>query len=203
MSHKAAEKPKLRRTPHEEVGPMYPVIKPVDRGYDLTVNPKTGERAAGQILYLSGCVLDTDGNAIVGARVELWQTNMHGRYAHPADPNPAALDGNFEGFGSTLSDGGGRYAFKSIKPAAYPASAPGWWRPPHIHFDVQTDYNRLFTQMYFPGDPLNDKDLLIARHRAIGDGELVIAKPAPLLAKAEPGAIALTFDLVLNARRSL
>ena len=69
MSHKAAEKPKLRRTPHEEVGPMYPVIKPVDRGYDLTVNPKTGERAAGQILYLSGRVLDTDGNAIVGARV--------------------------------------------------------------------------------------------------------------------------------------
>ena len=42
MSHRA-EKPKLRRTPHEEVGPMYPVQKPVDRGYDLTVNPANGK----------------------------------------------------------------------------------------------------------------------------------------------------------------
>ena len=37
MSHQATVKPKLRRTPHEEVGPNYPVIKPIDRGYDLTL----------------------------------------------------------------------------------------------------------------------------------------------------------------------
>ena len=45
MSHQATVKPKLRRTPHEEVGPNYPVIKPPDRGYDLTVHPRNGERA--------------------------------------------------------------------------------------------------------------------------------------------------------------
>ena len=94
MSHQAVAKPKLRRTPHEEVGPMYPVVKPVDRGFDLTVNPANGEQAKGQVVYLSGRVLDTTGAPIAGAHVELWQTNMHGRYDHPADPNPAPLDGN-------------------------------------------------------------------------------------------------------------
>jgi protocatechuate 3,4-dioxygenase beta subunit len=200
MSHQAVAKPKLRRTPHEEVGPMYPVVKPADRGYDLTINPANGEKADGQVVYLSGRVIDTNGNPIAGAHVELWQTNMHGRYDHPADPNPAPLDENFEGFGTAVTDADGRYAFKTIKPAPYPASAPGWWRPPHIHFDVQTDYSRLCTQMYFPGEPLNDEDLLIARHRKLGDGELIVAKPEALPPGAEAGAVALTFDLVLNAR---
>ncbi|HYS47152.1 MAG TPA: protocatechuate 3,4-dioxygenase [Xanthobacteraceae bacterium] len=199
MSHQAIVKPKLRRTPHEEVGPMYPVVKPVDRGYDLTINPKRGERANGQVIYLSGRVIDTNGDPIAGARVELWQTNMNGRYDHPADPNPAPLDENFEGFGTAITGADGRYAFKTVRPA-YPASAPGWWRPPHIHFDVLTGYSRLCTQMYFPGEPLNDEDLLIARHRKLGDGELIVAKPAPPPPGAEPGAIALTFDLILNAR---
>jgi len=200
MSHQAAVKPKLRRTPHEEIGPNYPVLKPADRGYDLTINPKNGERAKGQVLYLSGRVIDTNGEPLAGARVELWQTNMHGRYDHPADPNPAPLDQNFEGFGTAITGTDGRYAFKTIKPAPYPASAPGWWRPPHIHLDVMTDYNRMCTQMYFPDEPLNDEDLLIARHRKLGDGELIVAKPAPLPQGAEPDAVALTFDLILNAR---
>jgi protocatechuate 3,4-dioxygenase beta subunit len=78
MSHLAKNKPTLRRTPHEEVGPMYPVQKPADRGYDLTLNPKNGKRASGQILYLSGRVLNTHGEPIAGARVELWQTNEQG-----------------------------------------------------------------------------------------------------------------------------
>ncbi|MEA2977933.1 MAG: protocatechuate 3,4-dioxygenase, beta subunit [Alphaproteobacteria bacterium] len=200
MSHQATTQPKLRRTPHEEVGPNYPIEKPPDRGYDLTINPRTGERAEGQILYLSGRVINTHGVPIPGAQIEIWQANKHGRYAHPADPNPAPLDLNFESFGATVSDPEGRWKFKTIKPAAYPASSPGWWRPPHIHFDVRTDYNRLCTQMYFPGEPLNDVDFLIARHRKLGDGEYIVAKPAPLPEGAEPDAIALTFDLVLNAR---
>ncbi len=106
---------------------MYPVQKPVDRGYDLIVNPANGARAEGQIVHLTGRVLDTNGAPVPGARVELWQTNRHGRYRHPADPNPAPLDENFDGFGSTLADAEGRWKFKTIKPAAYPASAPGWW----------------------------------------------------------------------------
>jgi protocatechuate 3,4-dioxygenase beta subunit len=126
MSHQAVAKPKLRRTPHEEVGPMYPVVKPADRGFDLTVNPANGETAKGQVVYLSGRVLDTTGAAIAGAHVELWQTNMHGRYDHPADPNPAPLDENFEGFGTAVTGADGRYAFKTIKPAAYHGSGPGW-----------------------------------------------------------------------------
>ena len=162
MSHQAVAKPKLRRTPHEEVGPMYPVVKPADRGFDLTVNPANGEKAKGEVVYLSGRVLDTTGAPIAGAHVELWQTNMHGRYDHPADPNPAPLDENFEGFGTAVTGGDGRYAFKTVKPAASPASAPGWWRPPHIHYWVRkANYRDLVTQLYFRGDPHQRDDQFI------------------------------------------
>jgi len=39
-------------------------------------------------------------------------------------------------------------------------------RPPHLHFEVTGKINRLITQMYFPGEPLNDKDLLLQNIRA-------------------------------------
>ena len=141
-------------------------------------------------------VIDTTRAPIAGAHVELWQTNMHGRYDHPADPNPAPLDENFEGFGSAVTDAEGRYAFKTIKPAAYPASAPGWWRPPHIHFDVETDYSRLCTQMYFPGETLNDKDLLLQNIRANRDG--VIAKVLPPTSDVESDSLIVMWDIVLD-----
>ena len=35
-------------------------------------------------------------------------------------------------------------------------------RAPHIHFDVLGRSNRLVTQMYFAGEPLNDTDRFLA-----------------------------------------
>src|SRR5262249_57882307 len=114
------------------------------------------------------------------------------------DPTRATLAENVEGFASAVTGGEGLYAFKPVNPAASPASAPGWWRPPHIHFDVLSDYSRLCTQMYFPGEKLNDEDFLIARHRKLGDGELIVAKPGPLPAGARPDALSPTLSFIPN-----
>jgi protocatechuate 3,4-dioxygenase beta subunit len=44
-----------------------------------------------------------------------------------------------------------------------------WVRPPHIHYKVsRRGYKELITQMYFDGDPLNDKDRLF---KAVPEGE--------------------------------
>jgi len=47
-----------------------------------------------------------------------------------------------------------------VKPGAYPAGA-NRIRPPHIHFEVHGKFDRLITQMYFPGEPLNAADPLL------------------------------------------
>jgi protocatechuate 3,4-dioxygenase, beta subunit len=185
----------LKRTPGEILGPFYPVIKRVDQAADLTVIPGKPGRAAGQIIYVMGRILNVDGQPVRGARVELWQANTYGRYTHPSDTNPAPLDPSFEGFAVQSTDAEGRYRFKTIKPGAYPATAD-WMRPPHLHFEVTGKINRLVTQMYFPGEPLNDKDILLRQVRANRDG--AIAKVLPPTADVEPDSRIVVWDIVLD-----
>jgi len=50
-------------------------------------------------------------------------------------------------------------------------------RPPHIHFKVsKPGFKELVTQMYFPGQPLNDADLLLMQ-KSDTDGRRMIAEP--------------------------
>src|SRR6266851_3540129 len=80
------------RTPDQILGPFYPVVKPLHQGADLTTIPGRPGRAAGKVIHLSGRVVNPQGQAVQGARVEIWQANTHGRYTHPSDHNPAPLD---------------------------------------------------------------------------------------------------------------
>ena len=185
----------LKRTPGEILGPFYPVLRSVDRTTDLTTVKGKSGRAAGQVIYAMGQVLTVDGQPVKGARVELWQANAHGRYTHPSDTNPAPLDPNFEGFAIQDTDAEGRYRFKTIKPGAYPANS-NWMRPPHLHFDVTGKVNRVITQMYFPGDPLNEKDLLLQSVRANKDG--LIATVLPPTRDLEPDSLLVVWNIVLD-----
>jgi protocatechuate 3,4-dioxygenase beta subunit len=189
----AAEQ-RLQRTPDQVLGPFYPLTKPLDRGADLTTIPGKPGRAQGQVIHLMGRVLDTKGEPVAGARVEIWQANTHGRYTHPSDSNPAPLDPNFEGFGVQITDHEGRYRFKTIKPDGYPTHIPGWKRPPHIHFDVTGKVDKLVTQMYFDGDPLNDKDRLLQSSWA---KEPLIAKLLPPTRDVEPESLLAVWDIVI------
>lgn len=185
----------LKRTPGEILGPFYPVLKRVDQGADLTTIAGKPGRAAGQMIHVMGRVVNVRGQPVQGARIELWQANAHGRYTHPSDTNPAPLDPNFEGFAVQNTDAEGRYRFKTIKPGAYPAT-PNWMRPPHLHFDVTGKINRVVTQMYFPGEPLNDKDLLLQNIRSNKEG--LIAKVLPPTSEVEPDSLIVVWDIVVD-----
>lgn len=185
----------FKRTPLQTLGPFYPVLQPLDQDADLTTIAGKPGRAEGQVIHVMGRVLNLQGQPVQGARVEIWQTNTHGRYNHPSDTNPAPLDPHFEGFAVQTTDVEGRYRFKTIKPAAYPAN-PNWMRPPHIHFDVTGKSNRVITQMYFPGEPLNDKDLLLQEVRANKEG--LMATVLPPTPEVEPDSLIVVWDIVLD-----
>jgi protocatechuate 3,4-dioxygenase beta subunit len=186
----AEQTTKLSRTPPQILGPFYPfMLTPTETG-DLT----SGGQAKGTVLYLSGRVLTEKNEPVADAKVEIWQANAAGRYPHPNDENVAApLDEKFQGFAVTKTDGQGRYAFKTVRPAAYPA-APGRWRPAHIHFSVTAKYEQLVTQMYFKGDQYNESDSWL---NSSSRKDLLITDPTQAEGK-EPGAQAITFDIVLT-----
>lgn len=195
MSEGIALAQTMKRTPGEILGPFYPVIKRIDQGADLTTVPGKAGRAMGQVIHVMGRVFNAEGQPVRGARVELWQANAQGRYTHPSDTNPAPLDPNFEGFAVQNSDAEGRYRFKTIKPGAYPATA-NWMRPPHLHFEVVGKINRVITQMYFPGEALNEKDILLQNIRVNKEG--LIAKVLPPTSDVEPDSLIVVWDIVLD-----
>jgi len=183
-----------RRTAGQALGPFYPLTKPHDSDADLTLIKGHRERAQGQVIYVAGRVLSVAGEPLAGVAIEIWQANTHGRYTHPSDNNPAPLDPNFQGFARLVTDAQGRYRFKTIKPAGYPAG--GFNRPPHIHVDVTGRTNRLVTQMYFAGEPLNDSDSLLASAGENRQSLIVtLERPTPDL---EPDSRVANWDIVLE-----
>jgi protocatechuate 3,4-dioxygenase beta subunit len=158
--------PKLHATPSEIEGPFYPVVQQKDKDFDLTQIQGQAGHAKGRPLWIHGKVLDSEGTPVEDATVDLWQANAAGRYRHPHDSNPAPLDPNFQGWAIVPSGANGEFRFKTILPGSYPASQ-NWKRPPHVHFKVtKKGYVELITQMYFAGEPLNTKDLLLKRKSA-------------------------------------
>ena len=122
------------------------------------------KRALGQLIHLRARVVDEDGAPVSGAVVEVWHCNAAGKYIHANDTNDAPADPNFYGAARLVAGDSGLIELRTIKPAAYPVpDAAGWWRPPHVHFSVwgRVWLSRLVTQMFFPGDPLNDTDAIL------------------------------------------
>ncbi|MBI5258571.1 MAG: protocatechuate 3,4-dioxygenase [Burkholderiales bacterium] len=186
-----------RPTSEQVSGPFYPVRLPADQDADLTVIAGRTARAQGTLVYLSGRVTNVRGEPVPNADIEVWQANAAGRYTHPADDNAQPIDPHFDGYARIRSDADGRYRLKTIKPGAYPA-APGWMRPPHIHFDIRGRHSRLVTQMYFEGEELNAKDRFFDRLSPAGK-EGLLARYGTPSAQHEPNALVAVWNIVLIA----
>ena len=182
----AAAQPTARGPPPLTRGPFYPVVRPLEEDADLTTMIGQRGRAKGVVIDVAGQVVSATGASIPGAVLDLWQANAFGRYRHPDDPSDAPLDPGFQGAALLRADAQGRYRFRTIRPARYGG------RTPHIHFDIRGRRQRLVTQMFFPGEPLNGRDGL---YRALG------AAAAKATARAAPtrsgGPPLFLWDIVL------
>lgn len=206
----------LKRTPaeppvkrHIDLSEMTgPAFAKLPAEADLSLVAPGRPRAIGQLIEVTGYVLDENGEPIVGALIEIWHCNAAGKYIHHNDPSPVPVDPNFNGVGRLMTDAQGRYRLRTIKPAAYavpehsfPGTQKNWWRPPHIHFSLfgATYPSRLVTQMFFPGEPLNPLDLIL---NAIPDESArarLVAGFAPERNTVD-GALGYTHDFVLRGR---
>lgn len=188
----AAPNADRHRTPDQILGPYFPTgLRPIAQG-DLTTVKGADGLAQGEIIEVVGRILNLHGEPIRGAELTIWQANRFGRYTHSNDSNPAPLDPNFVGCADVRSGDNGAYRIKTIKPGAYPAG-PDWMRPPHIHFEVHGQFERLVTQMYFPGEPLNACDRLL---NSAMRPDLLVATAASL--EHRPRHRVLNFDIVLT-----
>lgn len=147
-------------TPSATEGPYYPTpaTRTPDIDNDLVKIKGLVEEAGGEVFTLRGTTTGSDGQPLAGHRIEIWQCDMDGNYMHPRDRRSVNFDQAFQGFGHDITDDGGNYVFRTIKPTIYPG------RTPHIHVKV-FDGNRelLTTQFYIKDDPNNARDGLFNR----------------------------------------
>lgn len=179
-------------TPGQTEGPFYPVALPADMDADLVRVQGQATQAVGHVAHVSGRVLDKHGGIVRGAMVEIWQCDANGVYNHPGDSGQRRRDAAFQGYGRTNVDGSGRYAFRTIRPVAYPG------RTPHIHFKVHAPgVGVLTTQMYVEGEPQNQRDGVLRGIRDPLARQSVVVRLDPA-GDIEAGALKGTFDVVLN-----
>lgn len=123
-------------TPPQTEGPFY--------------TPKTPRRTsllelgiAGTRLVLTGRVLSTDCKPVPPALLDFWQADDRGEYDNAGY--------RLRGHQFTADDGS--YTLETIVPGLYPG------RTRHIHVKVQAPNQPvLTTQLYFPGEPQNQRD---------------------------------------------
>jgi protocatechuate 3,4-dioxygenase beta subunit len=192
------------QTVSEITGPVFGHADIGARDNDLLLNFANGGDPIGERIIVHGRVVDEDGRPVPETLVEIWQANAGGRYRHRNDTYLAPIDPNFGGCGRTLTDAEGRYAFRTVKPGAYPwRNSVNSWRPAHIHFSVfgRSFSQRLITQMYFEGDPLIWRCPIVT---AISDRRAIEQLIAPLdMNAAVPfDCLAYKFDIVLRGRRA-
>jgi protocatechuate 3,4-dioxygenase, beta subunit len=179
-------------TPGQTEGPFYPVEFPPDMDNDLVRVTGQAAQALGQVIHVSGRVLDTRGQPRPGSVVEIWQCDANGIYRHPRAGGQGRIDHAFQGYGRTHVDEQGRYRFRTIRPVPYPG------RTPHIHFAVHVPgQGRLVTQMYIEGEPLNARDGVLNRIRDPQAHRSVIV-PLASGQVPEPGALHGLFDIVVT-----
>lgn len=145
------------RTPSQTVGPFFSIGLQRLVRQDLTAPGVAGKR-----IEIAGRVLDSDGNPVPDAIIEIWQANSQGRYNHPDDTQEKPLESGFLGFGRVATDEDGRFRFVTIQPGQVPGP-DGKLQAPHIAVSVFSRglLRRLVSRIYFPDQPSNAGDCVL------------------------------------------
>jgi len=151
---KATDPDTCKTTPALELGPFPPMKSRSQLDHDVDLTQVTGQSgtAKGELLEVSGRILDDDCKPVEGAIVETWQANHFGKYNHEFNTK-GEHDPNFQGWGQVITNAEGRFSFKTVVPGLYASRAR------HIHYKVsKRGYHEMVTQLYFDGEERNKTD---------------------------------------------
>lgn len=124
----------------QTIGPYWHLLE------DKTWADMTRFGATGEVIEITGRLIDGGGNVVSDACVELWQAS------------PAVSD-VFEGFGRCSTDAEGRFRFKTLKPGPLPGLGNAQ-QAPHVAVTILARglTKGLSTRIYFQGDAGHDTD---------------------------------------------
>ena len=180
----------LVATPRQTSGPFYPLELPLDDDNDLTVVDGASVGATGDIIHVTGVFSASTVRPLKAPGSSCGRLTRLAVTITRSIPAAARSTRASKASATRSHPADGGYRFKTIRPGLYPGRAR------HLHFAVLApDGRELVTQMYFAGEPGNDKDGLL---RSIGDPaqrQSVIVDFAP--AADDPDATLGQFDMVL------
>ena len=168
-----------------------------------------GAGAPGEPLFVQATIRDSDGAAVAGATVDVWQADQDGFYDVQYKDSDA-----LRARGVLTSDAEGRVRFRSVLPVAYPVPTDGPvgqmlvasgrhpWRPAHVPFMIQASgCETLITHVFRDGDPYLDCDVVFGvRASLIGDYRPHAAGTGPHAREVDSPYHTLDFDFVLQRR---
>lgn len=153
------------------LGPFWREDQPLSASGDTLVRSAT----QGPALVVDVRVEDSSGRPVEGAEVDVWHSSPEGLYENQ-DPTQAEMNLR----GRFCTDSGGRFGFKSVKPAGYPIPIDGPvgelvkatgrhnYRPAHLHFMIyKPGFKTLISQIYVPNDDYIDSDVQFGVTRAL------------------------------------
>jgi hydroxyquinol 1,2-dioxygenase len=121
----------------------------------------------GEPMLVQGRILDTSGNPIAHAKIDVWQANDEGFY----DVQQKGLQPDFNLRGVFRTGADGRYWFQGVKPKYYPIPDDGPvgtllkalgrhpYRPAHLHYILAAQgFETLVTHIFDPDDPYINSD---------------------------------------------
>jgi protocatechuate 3,4-dioxygenase beta subunit len=171
-----AENNALKPTPPNDLGPFYKANAPKIRNLRRANDP-------GLELAVKGEVLNTRGEPLPGALVEVWQTDARGQYDNAGFNYRAQMS----------AEDAGKYAFDTCMPGHYPDRVAQ-----HIHFKISAPHHKtLVTQLYFATDPAfgGDPDKNYRKDPLLESRELV--RPVTLYTEGGSIRTAVDFQIVL------
>ena len=169
--------------------------------------------AGGELVLVTGRVLDAAGAPIGGATLDIWQTAPNGLYS---SQDEAQDEYSFHALFETGDDGA--YRFTTTRPVPYTVPTDGPvgeildasgrhpWRPSHLHYIVAAEgFRSLVTEVFPDDDPYLDEDTvfgvredLVIRYRS-QPPEAFPASGFALSGRVDEPFSRVDFDVVLGA----
>lgn len=139
------------------LGPFWRMHSPATENGGTIVRSPT----PGPLLFVNAKVVDTAGQPVAGAEVDVWHASPVGLYENQ-DRSQAAMNLR----GKFTTDAQGRFWFSTVKPVGYPIPTDGVvgqllaaqgrhpFRPAHLHALIfKPGFKTLISQVYDPADP--------------------------------------------------